>query len=39
MSSLTPFGTYTNEPPDQTALLRAAVKLSVGGITVPKYSR
>ncbi len=39
MSMLTPGGTYTNEPPDHTALLSAANLLSSGGMTVPKYSR
>ena len=35
----TPFGTYTNEPPDHTALLSAANLLSSGGTTVPKCFR
>ena len=39
MSTWTPGGTYTNEPPDQTELLSAASLLSLGGITVAKYSR
>jgi hypothetical protein len=39
MSTWTPGGTYTNEPPDQTALFRAANLLSSGGMIVPKYSR
>jgi len=30
-------GTYTNDPPDQTALLSAANLLSSGGTTVAKY--
>ncbi len=35
----TPGGTYTNEPPDQTAPLRALNLLSSAGTTVPKYLR
>ena len=38
MSTLTPLGTYTNEPPDQTAVLSAAYLLSAAGMIVPKYS-
>src|SRR4029079_10024366 len=33
----TPLGTYTNEPPDQTAPLSAENLLSSAGTTVPKY--
>src|SRR5215203_6450989 len=39
MSTWTPGGMYTNEPPDQTAELSAANLLSSGGMMVPKYSR
>src|SRR4029453_903813 len=37
MSTCTPLGTYTNEPPDQTAVLSAAYLLSAEGMIVPKY--
>src|SRR5437867_4683207 len=37
MSTFTPGGTHTNEPPDHTAVLSAASLLSFAGITVPKY--
>src|SRR4051812_42991809 len=33
----TPFGTYTNEPSENTALLSAAKKLSEYGTTEPRY--
>ena len=39
MSTLTPGGMYTNEPPDQTAEFSAANLLSWIGMIVPKYSR
>src|SRR2546423_8613315 len=35
----TPFGTYTNEPSEKTALLSAAKKLSLYGTTEPRYFR
>src|SRR5438132_7433542 len=35
----TPFGTYTNEPSENTAELSVAKKLSVIGTTEPKYLR
>src|SRR5690625_7664685 len=38
MSTCTPGGTYTKEPPDHTAVFSAENLLSPGGITVPKYS-
>src|SRR5215207_9817819 len=38
MSTLTPGGMYTNEPPDHTAEFSAANLLSSGGMMVPKYS-
>jgi hypothetical protein len=38
MSTWTPSGTYTKEPPDHTAEFRAANLLSFGGMIVPKYS-
>ena len=38
-STFTFLGTYTNDPPDQTALFNAANLLSSIGMTVPKYSR
>lgn len=37
ISTCTPLGTYTNEPPDQTAVFSAANLLSPAGMTVPKY--
>jgi Fe-S cluster assembly protein SufB len=37
ISTSTPGGTYMNEPPDQTAELRAENLLSPGGMSVPKY--
>ena len=37
MSTFTPGGTHTNEPPDHTAVFKAASLLSFAGITVPKY--
>ncbi len=39
ISTCTPGGTYTNEPPDHTEEFSAASLLSLGGITVAKYSR
>src|ERR1700748_2624943 len=33
----TPFGTYTNEPSENTALFNAAKKLSLYGTTDPRY--
>src|ERR1041385_4932604 len=33
----TPFGTYTKEPSENTALLSAAKKLSLYGTTEPRY--
>ncbi len=39
MSMCTPGGTYTNDPPDQTAELSAENLLSSAGMMVPKYSR
>ena len=39
MSTFTPAGMYTNEPPLQTAELSAANLLSSIGMIVPKYSR
>src|SRR5215475_9064851 len=33
----TPFGTYTNEPSEKTALFNAAKKLSLYGTTEPRY--
>ena len=36
---MTPAGTQTNDPPDQTALLSAANLLSFGGMTVPEAKR
>ena len=39
VSRCTPFGMYTNEPPDHTAELSAANLLSAGGTTVAKYFR
>ena len=33
----TPFGTYTNEPSENTAEFRAAKKLSPAGTTLPRY--
>ena len=37
MGDFTPFGTYTNEPSVKTAAFKQAKKLSVCGITDPKY--
>jgi len=39
VSSDTPLGMYTNEPPDHTAEFIAANLLSCGGMTVAKCSR
>src|SRR5947209_3052876 len=33
----TPFGTYTNDPSENTALFNAAKKLSLYGTTEPRY--
>ena len=37
MSTWTPSGTYTNDPPDHTAEFSAASLLSLGGMIVAKY--
>ena len=37
MSTCTPSGMYTNDPPDHTAEFSAASLLSFGGMTVAKY--
>ncbi len=37
ISTFTPGGTQTKEPPDHTAVLSAASLLSFAGMTVPKY--
>src|SRR5437868_570259 len=37
MGQRTPFGTYTNEPSENTALFSAAKKLSLYGTTEPRY--
>src|SRR5207244_5561865 len=39
MGQRTPFGTYTNEPSENTALFSAAKKLSLYGTTEPRYLR
>ena len=39
ISTRTPSGTYTNDPPDHTIGFHAASLLSLGGMTVAKYSR
>ena len=39
ISTWTPSGTYTNDPPDQTAEFSAASLLSFAGMTVAKYLR
>ena len=39
MSSFTPLGMYTKEPPLHTAVFTAANRLSRKGTTLPKYSR
>ena len=37
MSTCTPFGTYTNEPPDHAAVFNAENLLSLLGMHLPKY--